>query len=106
VQEDLGNEQVHNTLERYADELSGPDDYWLTISDSARATCRQEISIRRWITKGLLPVRNQHVGLNQRTRLVRASDLAALTPIIDPAGAISTECGRLDLISIPVQQRK
>jgi chromosome segregation ATPase len=49
-------------------------------------------------------VRRQYVGLNQRTRLVRASDLAALTPIIDPAGAISTERGRLDLTSIPLQQ--
>ncbi len=90
--------------ERYADELAGPDDYWLTLTDAARATRRQEVSIRRWISKGLLPVRRQHVGLNQRTRLVRASDLAALTPIIDPAGAITTERSRLDLTSIPVQQ--
>ena len=49
-------------------------------------------------------MRRQHVGLNQRTRLVRASDLAALTPIIDPAGAITTERSRLDLTSIPAQQ--
>jgi DNA repair exonuclease SbcCD ATPase subunit len=104
MQDDHGNKPAQNTLERYADELSGPDDYWLTITDAARATRRQEISIRRWISKGLLPVRKQHVGLNQRTRLVRASDLAALTPIIDPAGAISTDRGRLDLTSIPVQQ--
>ncbi len=90
--------------ERYADELVGPDDYWLTITDAARATRRQDVSIRRWISKGLLPVRRQHVGLNQRTRLVRASDLAKLTPIIDPAGAISTERSKLDLTSIPVQQ--
>src|SRR5438128_887001 len=90
--------------ERYADELVGPDDYWLTITDAARATRRQDVSIRRWISKGLLPVRRQHVGLNQRTRLVRASDLAALTPIIDPAGAITTERSRLDLTSIPAQQ--
>src|SRR5437868_10334652 len=90
--------------ERYADELTGPDDYWLTITDAARATRRQDVSIRRWISKGLLPVRRQHVGLNQRTRLVRASDLAKLTPIIDPAGAISTERSKLDLTSIPVQQ--
>ena len=98
-------DQTSNSLqERYADELVGPDDYWLTITDAARATRRQDVSIRRWISKGLLPVRRQHVGLNQRTRLVRASDLAALTPIIDPAGAISTERGRLDLTSIPLQQ--
>ena len=90
--------------ERHVEELAGPDDYWLTITDAARATRRQDVSIRRWISKGLLPVRRQHVGLNQRTRLVRASDLAALTPIIDPAGAISSERGKLDLTSIPVQQ--
>lgn len=98
-------DQARNrSQERYADELAGPDDYWLTITDAARATRRQDVSIRRWISKGLLPVRRQYVGLNQRTRLVRASDLAALTPIIDPAGAISTERGRLDLTSIPLQQ--
>src|SRR5437870_9928230 len=90
--------------EHYVDDLAGPDDYWLTITDAARATRRQDVSIRRWISKGLLPVRRQHVGLNQRTRLVRASDLAKLTPIIDPAGAISTERGKLDLTSIPAQQ--
>nr|HET6901447.1 hypothetical protein [Ktedonobacteraceae bacterium] len=66
-------EQANNrSQERYADELAGPDDYWLTITDAARATRRQDVS---------LPVRRQYVGLNQRTRLVRASDLAALTPI-------------------------
>lgn len=92
------------SLEQHVEELSGPDDFWLTITDAARATRRQDVSIRRWIAKGLLPVRRQNVGLNQRTRLVRASDLAKLTPIIDPAGAISTEQGRLDLTSIPVQQ--
>ncbi len=97
------SEKIENQ-ERYADELAGPDDYWLTITDAARATRRQDVSIRRWISKGLLPVRRQHVGLNQRTRLVRASDLAALTPIIDPAGAISSERGKLDLTGIPKQQ--
>lgn len=90
--------------EQHVEELAGPDDFWLTITDAARATRRQDVSIRRWIAKGLLPVRRQNVGLNQRTRLVRASDLAKLTPIIDPAGAISTAQGRLDLTSIPVQQ--
>ncbi|HZU01836.1 MAG TPA: hypothetical protein VFA10_19350 [Ktedonobacteraceae bacterium] len=98
------DQQPSENQERYADELNGPDDYWLTITDAARATRRQEVSIRRWISKGLLPVRRQHVGLNQRTRLVRASDLAALTPIIDPAGAITSERSRLDLTSIPAQQ--
>lgn len=90
--------------EQHVEELAGPDDFWLTITDAARATRRQDVSIRRWIAKGLLPVRRQNVGLNQRTRLVRASDLEKLTPIIDPAGAISTAQGRLDLTSIPVQQ--
>src|SRR5579872_5287979 len=90
--------------EQHVEELAGPDDFWLTITDAARATRRQDVSIRRWIAKGLLPVRRQNVGLNQRTRLVRASDLAKLTPIIDPAGAISTAQGRLDLTSIPAQQ--
>jgi hypothetical protein len=104
MQDEHVSQQTQQSQERFADELSSPDDYWLTITDAARATRRQEVSIRRWISKGLLPVRKQHVGLNQRTRLVRASDLAALTPIIDPAGAISTERGRLDLTSIPVQQ--
>src|SRR5437588_11917105 len=102
LQEDTTQEP--ESQERYADELAGPDDYWLTITDAARATRRQDVSIRRWISKGLLPVRRQYVGLNQRTRLVRASDLARLTPIIDPAGAISAEHSRLDLTSIPKQQ--
>jgi chromosome segregation ATPase len=104
MQENRTDQELSQNQERYADELSGPDDYWLTITDAARATRRQEVSIRRWISKGLLPVRRQNVGLNQRTRLVRASDLAALTPIIDPAGAITSERSRLDLTSIPVQQ--
>lgn len=104
MQEDSAGKDQQKNQERYADELAGPDDYWLTITDAARATRRQDVTIRRWISKGLLPVRRQHVGLNQRTRLVRASDLAALTPIIDPAGAISTERGKLDLTSIPMQQ--
>src|SRR5438876_6716721 len=104
MEENGADQRPTESQERYADELAGPDDYWLTITDAARATRRQDVSIRRWISKGLLPVRRQHVGLNQRTRLVRASDLTALTPIIDPAGAISTERGKLDLTSIPTQQ--
>ena len=104
MEESKADQEPIENQERYADELAGPDDYWLTITDAARATRRQEVSIRRWISKGLLPVRRQNVGLNQRTRLVRASDLAALTPIIDPAGAITTERSRLDLTSIPAQQ--
>jgi hypothetical protein len=91
---------------RYVDELQSQNDYWFTITDAARATRRQDITIRRWIAKGQLPVRRKKVGLNQRTRQVRASDLMELTPIVDPAGAITSEEGRLDLKSIPVQQRE
>ena len=39
----------------FVDELAGPDDYWLSITDAARVTRRQEVSIRRWIAKGDLP---------------------------------------------------
>lgn len=104
MQNDTQPQVAPVSLEQHVEELTGPDDFWLTITDAARATRRQDVSIRRWIAKGLLPVRRQNVGLNQRTRLVRASDLAKLTPIIDPAGAISTAQGCLDLTSIPVQQ--
>jgi hypothetical protein len=104
MQNDIQPQIAPTSQEQHVEELAGPDDFWLTITDAARATRRQDVSIRRWIAKGLLPVRRQNVGLNQRTRLVRASDLSKLTPIIDPAGAISTEQGRLDLTSIPVQQ--
>jgi chromosome segregation ATPase len=104
MQNDIQPQIVPTSQEQHVEELAGPEDFWLTITDAARATRRQDVSIRRWIAKGLLPVRRQSVGLNQRTRLVRASDLAKLTPIIDPAGAISTAQGRLDLTSIPVQQ--
>ena len=62
--------------EQQVDALAGPEDYWLTITDAARATRRQDITIRRWIATGQLPVRRHTVGLNQRTRQVRASDLA------------------------------
>src|SRR5712692_2064266 len=90
--------------EQQVDALAGPEDYWLTITDAARATRRQDITIRRWIATGRLPVRRHTVGLNQRTRQVRASDLAKLTPIIDPTAVITGEEGRLNLMSIPVEQ--
>ncbi len=90
--------------EQQVDALAGPEDYWLTITDAARATRRQDITIRRWIATGQLPVRRHAVGLNQRTRQVRASDLARLTPIIDPTAVITGEEGRLNLMSIPVEQ--
>lgn len=90
--------------EQQVDALAGPEDYWLTITDAARATRRQDITIRRWIATGRLPVRRHTVGLNQRTRQVRASDLTKLTPIIDPTAVITGEEGRLNLMSIPVEQ--
>src|SRR6266567_1411712 len=90
--------------EQQVDALAGTEDYWLTITDAARATRRQDITIRRWIATGQLPVRRNAVGLNQRTRQVRASDLAKLTPIIDPTAVITGEEGRLNLMSIPVEQ--
>src|SRR5713101_4577890 len=90
--------------ERYVEELVGPDDYWMTLTDSARATRRQEVTIRRWVARGELPVRRYRVGLNKRTRQVRTSDLAKLTPIIDTSAMNSGEEGQLNLITIPAEQ--
>lgn len=86
------------------DELAGPDDYWLTLTDAARITRRQEVTIRRWVAAGHLPVRRQPMGLTKRTRHVRASDLSRLSPIIDPSAAISDATAHLDLVGIPQQQ--
>lgn len=86
------------------DELTTPEDYWLSVTDAARVTRRQEITIRRWIAAGELPVRRQRMGLNKRTRHVRASDLARLTPIIDPTATITGAPANADLLSIPIQQ--
>jgi chromosome segregation ATPase len=86
------------------EDLSGPDDYWLTLTDAARVTRRQEVTIRRWVAAGTLPVRNRTLGLNKRTRHVRASDLAKLSPIVDPSATISGATAQIDLLSIPVQQ--
>lgn len=90
--------------ERYVEELAGPDDYWKTLTNSARATRRQEVTIRRWVAGGELPVRRYRVGLNKRTRQVRASDLAKLTPIFDTSAMISGEDGQLNLVNIPAEQ--
>lgn len=79
------------------DDLSEPEDYWLTLTDAARITRRQEVTIRRWVAAGHLPVRRQPMGLTKRTSHVRASDLARLTPIIDPTAAISGATAHLDL---------
>ena len=86
------------------DSLTGPDDYWLTLTDAARVTRRQEVTIRRWVAAGSLPVRSRALGLNKRTRHVRASDVSRLTPIIDPSATISGATAQIDLLGIPVQQ--
>jgi exonuclease SbcC len=99
-----GRKKPPSPLERYVDDLENEQDYWLTITDAARVARRQDITIRRWIAAGDLPVRRKRLGLNQRTRQVRASDLARLTPIVDPLAAITGEPGRVDLMSIPEQQ--
>jgi hypothetical protein len=99
----------------YVEELAGPDDYWLSITSAARVVRRQDITIRRWIASGMLPMRGDPAkagqpgaprpsGLNKRTRYVRASDLEKLSPIVDPSAVIIGEEGRLDLPSIPVEQ--
>lgn len=90
--------------EQYVEELAGPDDYWMTITDTARVTRRQDITIRRWIASGDLPVRKNRVGLNRRARQVRASDVAKLTPIIDASAMISGEEARINLTNIPAEQ--
>ena len=88
----------------WIEELAGPDDYWLTLTDAARVTRRQEVTIRRWVAAGTLPVRNRPLGLNKRTRHVRASDLAQLSPIVDVSATISGATAQIDLLSIPAQQ--
>lgn len=88
----------------FVDELVEEGDYWLTLTDAARITRRQEVTIRRWVATGVLPVRRQRMGLNKRTRHVRASDLGKLTPIVDPAAMISGQAAQVDLLSIPAQQ--
>lgn len=92
--------------EKYVTELAGPEDRWLSVTDAARITRRQEKSIRDWVESGKLPVNPERTGLNKRTRLVRLSDLATLTPIVDPEAGISTDVGLLDLPSIPKAQQR
>ncbi|HEY0752505.1 MAG TPA: hypothetical protein VGD98_00885 [Ktedonobacteraceae bacterium] len=91
----------------YVEELAGPDDYWLSITDAARVCRVQDVSIRRAITRKVLPVRRMRAGQNKRTRFVRSSDLApAGFPIIDESAAITTQIGKLDILSIPQQQQQ
>src|SRR5258708_350468 len=99
-----GPQDMHGKQERYVEELAGADDYWMSITDAARSTRRQDITFRRWIASGELPVRAQKVGMNKRTRLIRASDVARLTPIVDSSAVITNAEGRLNLTSIPVEQ--
>lgn len=104
IPEESGQQEARGKQERYVEELAGADDYWMSITDAARATRRQDITLRRWIASGDLPVRAQRVGLSRRTRQVRASDVARLTPIVDSSVVITGAEGRLDLTNIPVEQ--
>lgn len=91
----------------YVEELGGEGDYWLSITDAARVCRVQDVSIRRAIARGALPVRRQRAGQNKRTRFVRASDLPSVGfPIIDESAAITTEIGKADILSIPRQQQR
>lgn len=92
--------------EVYVTELASPDDRWVSVTDASRIGRRQEHTIRTWIAQGLLPVNPVRVGINKKTRQVRLSDLAKLTPIIDPEAGIATDLGTLDLPSIPKQQQQ
>ena len=92
--------------EVYVTELAGPDDRWVSVTDASRIGRRQEHTIRTWIAQGVLPVNPVRVGINRKTRQVRLSDLAKLTPILDPDAGIATDLGTLDLPSIPRQQQQ
>ena len=98
--EDPTKKEVHVT------ELAGPDDRWVSVTDASRIGRRQEHTIRSWIAQGLLPVNPVRVGINKKTRQVRLSDLATLTPIVDPDAGIATDLGTLDLPSIPKRQQQ
>ena len=87
-------------------ELAGPDDRWVSVTDASRIGRRQEHTIRSWIAQGLLPVNPVRVGINKKTRQVRLSDLATVTPIVDPDAGIATDLGTLDLPSIPKRQQQ
>src|SRR5260370_33923872 len=62
--------------------------------------------MRTWIAQGVLTVNPVRVGINKKTRQVRLSDLATLTPILDPDAGIATDWGTLDLPSIPKRQQQ
>src|SRR5713226_6402571 len=92
--------------EKHVTELAGPGDRWVSVTDASRIARRQEHTIRTWIAQGVLPVNPVRVGINKKTRQVRLSDLATLTPILDPDAGIATDWGTLDLPSIPKQQQQ
>jgi predicted nuclease with TOPRIM domain len=94
-------DEGEHILVRYVEELAGPGDYWVSITDAARITRTSEAMARRWVSSGRLPTRSQPVGLNQRTRMVRASDLKKIRPIIDPTAAITDAVRKVDIPSIP-----
>jgi len=92
---------------RYVEELEGENDYWLSITDAARICRIQDVSIRRAIAAGRLPVRPTRAGDNKRTRFVRASDLPrANFPILDASAAITSDIRKVDILSIPLQQQR
>jgi len=78
----------------------------MSLTDAARITRTSEAMARRWVSRGRLPIRKEPVGINQRTRLVRASDVARIRPIVDPTAAITDDIHKLDLLSIPRQQEQ
>lgn len=91
----------------YVEALEDENDYWLSITDAARICRVQDVSIRRAIASGRLPVRRQGAGDNKRTRFVRASDLPrANFPILDASAAITSDIRKVDILSIPLQQQK
>jgi len=93
-------------LLRFVEELADENDYWMSLTDAARITRTSEAMARRWVSRGRLPIRKEPVGINQRTRLVRASDVARIRPIVDPTAAITDDIHKLDLLSIPRQQEQ
>ncbi len=89
--------------ERYVEELAGPDDCWLSMTDAARVAGIHDKTIQNWIKNGVLAVRPGGAGMNKRTRQVRRSDLAELTPIINPDAGIATRDGSVYLASVPAE---
>jgi hypothetical protein len=96
-------EAVKDGQIRFVEELADQQDYWMSLTDAARVTRTSETMVRRWVTTGRLPIKREPTGINQRTRLVRASDVASIRPIVDPTAAITDEIHKLDLLSIPRQ---